>query len=112
MAGHHPAGVKIRNPWNGRQVLFRASEHFIRCVGFGGIGPEDHNVRKHQQPMMNFSRRRNPRIDQYRRESWSRRDTVKVAQPFNAGLACVKQGRPARSTKPRRRAYSDVFDRP
>src|SRR5258708_24426325 len=47
MAARHLADVKIRDTWNGRQVLFRASDHFIRSTGFGGIGPEDDDMRKH-----------------------------------------------------------------
>ena len=47
MALRHPADVKTNNARNGRKVFLCVSDNLIRCVGVGGIGPKNYDVRKH-----------------------------------------------------------------
>jgi hypothetical protein len=47
MALRHPADVKTNNDRNGRKVFLCVSDNLIRCVGVGGIGPKNYDVRKH-----------------------------------------------------------------
>jgi hypothetical protein len=47
MALRHPADVKTNNARNGRKVFLCVSDYLIRCVGVGGIGPKNYDVRKH-----------------------------------------------------------------
>jgi hypothetical protein len=47
MALRHPADVETHNARNGREVFLCVSDYFIRCLGVGGIGPKNYDVRKH-----------------------------------------------------------------
>jgi len=47
MATRHLAGVEVHNTGNGREVFLCASDHLLRSVGLGGVGPKNDDVRKH-----------------------------------------------------------------
>jgi len=47
MAARHLAGVEVHNTGNGSEVFLCASDHFLRSVGLGRVGPKNYDVRKH-----------------------------------------------------------------
>jgi len=47
MAPRHLAGVEVHDTGNRSQIFLCASDHFLRSVGLGSVGPKNYDVRKH-----------------------------------------------------------------
>ena len=47
MAARHLTGVEVHNTGNGSEISLCASDHFLRSVSLGRVGPKNYDVRKH-----------------------------------------------------------------